>query len=348
MNEKRKYSDRQKSILIEIGKKYRPKINNEMIFQIFSTTAVFLLIVLGIFKLLESVTDIVGVYYYLLIIGGFLGLMNLYSYVKKMNKLKKSDDITIGIHYKHRDPSIIGNSKLILSNKGIPAIIFMILGVGVFSIFFLGYLNDPMENIYFIGSVIFAFMTFFSLIWFLMQRFYIFKLNLRKEIYDFELSDDELNSNIISKSCTVTKSMSNTDDLYIEVKPDLFLVVVMYVCSIIFIGMTIVMLIQVEDIISKIVSTSISGVIAVFSLIGIYAGYREKEILTNTSFIKQRLLSARTIDLSDIKMIQYVSRYIKIIGKDNKEIISVLCVNKDISELLDGFLKLGIFIEPLS
>lgn len=347
MSDKKVYSDRQKKILVEIGKKFRRKIHKEMITKIVSTMSLCLLLIYAAFKILNYNKNMLVFLIVILIIGTIIGILNLVQYTKKMVALKNSNDMTIGLHYKHKEPSIIGNSKLILSNQGYPLLILAISTSIIFGIFFLAYLDNTEEITWLIGTIVSSSITLFCLVWFLVHKFYIYRQNLKKEKFDFELNDYEVNEIDISTNQINRESVNNLN-VFIVIKPSKKLIYLMCFFAVLFTILSILLYFHFEDITSKIVSVSIMGTFAFLSILGIISGYIEKEILTDLMFEKHRLFKTTVIPLSDIRMIQYLLNTIKIIKKEDNNHKWVVCSNRDISALLEGFEKAGIFIEPLT
>lgn len=345
MSARRIYSERQKLILIEIGRKFRKKIYFEMISTILSILFLCLFIIYGLFSLLNNENNIFPIMIFFIVIGIIIGSLNLVQYIGKMVTLKNSDDFNIGLHYKFKDPSIIGNSKLILSNQGYPALIIAILTSIIFGFIFYIYINDKDNISWLVGSIILALITVFCLVWFLVHKLYIYKQNLKREKYDFELCNNEIN-NIIQEDLLGSKEKS-LSKLHVVVMPPKWGIYLFYFISIFFTTVSIIMYFHIDDITSKIVSSSIMGFFAFLSVIAIISGYIEKEILTDYEFEKHRLFKKTIIPLSDIKIIQYIGNTIKIVNKGDNNYKWLVCSNRDISDLLEGFIQAGIFVEPL-
>lgn len=345
MSSRRIYSERQKLILIEIGRKFRKKIYFEMISTILSVLILCLFIIYGLFSLLNNENNLLPIMIFLFALGIIIGSLNLVQYIGRMVAFKKSDDFTVGLHYKFKDPSIIGNSKLILSNQVYPALIIAILVSIIFGLFFYMYINNKDNISWLVGSIILALITVFCLVWFLVHKLYIYKQNLKKEKYDFELCGYEINE-IIQDDLKGSKEISFSKS-HIVVKSPEWAIYLFYFIFIFFTTVSIIMYFHFDDITSKIVSSSIMGTFAFLSIIAIISGYIEKEILTNSAFEKHRLFKKTIIPLSDIKIIQYLGNTIKIVNKGDNNYKWLVCSNRDISDLLEGFKQAGIFVEPL-
>jgi len=348
--DKKEYTERQISIINKVGEKFRPTLKKEKVTNILTGLIMCLtLAVISLFVVIKY-EEILFLYITIYLLGSFIGILTLVSYNKKMNDLMNSDDFIIGLHYKHKDPRIIGNSKLMLSNHRASVLIISIMCIFILAVFGILWLattafDEDIRVLYF-GCTIFGILAVISFGWFLYYRLSIYKNNILMEIYDFELTDTELAIKMENDIKQFDKISDSQDKINIEVKSPKSLFYYVEISGILFTTITVVILFSNSNTTSKIIASIIMGSFSLLCWIGLVAGKVEKEILTNDKLIIKRLFRTKIVLLKDVKSIQYSFGIIKLIFHNNN-IMWVNFTNKKIDEILKGFERLGIFVEKL-
>lgn len=133
------YSERQIDLLIEIGKKYRPRIIKDMRIQTYPLIISYFLVI-GFSILLALGNPIYYVMLMVVVVFGSVGLVGLALLTRREYiNLLKSTDLEVGVFYKRKEPKVIGNAKFKRQSFVLPFIFVGILSliVTVMMIFFI-------------------------------------------------------------------------------------------------------------------------------------------------------------------------------------------------------------------
>jgi len=215
-------------------------------------------------------------------------------------------------------------------------------------IVYLGYDNmiqgyEANVRVAFVTFIVSTLLAILILVWMIIYKYCIYDNNVVKEEYELRLSKLEIKDLLEKRSTVITDS----HDLYIEIKqPKRNLIIastIAFVLSII----SIIIYLYAQGTTNRNIGTIFMGTIAALFWFALLTVYKDKEIISNNTFIKKRVFRTRKVDFKDIKLVKIALNSIEIIGKDNNTILTASFQSKNIKPVIDAFENNNIYVDKL-